>query len=61
MCIRDSRYMALRRGVEAFSPGGFNATWANLEEAVGVTDPKNWTDDQLVAAAELLTRSRARY
>ncbi len=57
----DRRFGALRYAVERFSPNGFNATFANLEQAVGVTDHDRWTTEQIVQAAELLRASRARY
>jgi hypothetical protein len=55
------RFCALRYAVERFSPNGFNATLGNLEQAVGVTDRDNWTSEQIVRAAELLSASHARY
>lgn len=46
-----------------FSPNGFNATFSNLELAVGrrnrTTEP--WTEGQLLMAAELLEKSRDLY
>ncbi|MCP3882910.1 MAG: hypothetical protein GY701_31610 [Sulfitobacter sp.] len=55
------RFVALRGAVERFSPNGFNATFANLELAVGVTDPGEWTEEQIAEGAELLRQSRALY
>ncbi|MCP4087195.1 MAG: hypothetical protein GY745_19440 [Actinomycetia bacterium] len=55
------RFVALRGAVERFSPSGFNATFANLETAVGVADPDAWTEAQIVEAAQLLRQSRAHH
>ncbi len=48
------RFGTLRSAVQRFSPNGFNATFRNLEQAVGVSDPDNWTEEEIVQAAELL-------
>ena len=55
------RFGALRSAVQRFSPNGFNATFKNLELAVGVSDPDNWTEEQIEQAVELLRESRIRY
>lgn len=56
------RYVALRSAVTLFSPNGFNATFANLASQVGAPGVAGmWTDNQLVAAADLLTQSRNHY
>jgi len=54
------RFGALCSAVQRFSPNGFNATLSNLRQAVRVTDPGNWTPDQIAQAADLLTKSRVR-
>lgn len=55
------RFGALRSAVQRFSPNGFDATFRNLEVAVGVCDPDSWTDDEIARSAVLLRASRARY
>ncbi|MEM8710834.1 MAG: hypothetical protein AAGG01_07775 [Planctomycetota bacterium] len=55
------RFVALRGAVERFSPNGFNATFANLQQAVGVGDPDNWAAAEIAQAAALLARSRTHY
>lgn len=55
------RFAALRGAVERFSPNGFNATFANLQQAVNVSDPDNWTAAEIAQAAETLGRSRTHY
>ncbi len=59
--VIQRRFGALCNAVQRFSPNGFNATFANLKNAVGATDPGNWTADQIVQAADLLSKSRVRY
>jgi len=55
------RFVALRRAVQMFSPGGFNATFQNLELAVGVRSGSRWSADQIAHAADRLRDARARY
>lgn len=44
-----------------FSPGGFNATFQNLERAVGLGSGNCWSASQVVHAADLLDNARSRY
>jgi|GEM_PF-292032 len=55
------RFVALRNAIQRFSPNGFNATFENLERAVGVSDSDSWTAAEIERAAELLRESRALY